>query len=284
MTIQINKVISFTIGMGISLSVMAQQNNVTDRLKNASSRVNELVQANADYMSPNDQRDVLELLRQIRDRVRPNTGSQPGYPNQPPPYPGPQNPNYPDDGISLSGYCDDSDHTQFKLAKDFSYSTSGLNYSSQQSTDWALRYNETHACNTMNEFKSRFKIIKDFAYSTSGLNMSSAESVQFALNKADYTSSAMATNLRSKMLAIKNFAYSTNGLNLGSSESAILARSWIDRPYCEDTEGINSLAVTYKKEYDFAYSTGGLNYGSSQAKEYALNKIRRLSRCGDLLK
>lgn len=107
MATNFKKVTGFIIGIniviGIGSTALAQQNNLTDRLKNASARINELVQANADYMSPNDQRDALELLRQVRDIVRPgNNNPSP----QPPPAPYPGNPS-----MSLRGAIETSEFT-----------------------------------------------------------------------------------------------------------------------------------------------------------------------------
>lgn len=95
MTINLKKVTSMILGfnlvMSLGITAKAQQNNLTDRLKNLSARVNELVQINADYMTQADQREVLELLRQVRDKVKPGSSNQP--PNQQPPQ-------YPGNGIS----------------------------------------------------------------------------------------------------------------------------------------------------------------------------------------
>lgn len=82
--------------------------------------------------------------------------------------------------------------------------------------------------------------------------------------------------------AIRNFVWGTNGLNRSSSEADRIARLWIERN-CEGSYQIQSMANQFKQEYDFAWSTRGLNMGSSQARQYALNKVSRMSRCSNLL-
>lgn len=212
----------------------------------------------------------------------------PGSPNQPPLVPGPPgsnpgHPGYPPNN-SLAGYCDDYDHSQFTAAKNFAYSSNGLDLTSNGATDWALNYNQTHACYTISEYQSRFSVLKNFAYASNGLDMTARDSVQYALSKVENTSVQQAQQMQTTLSAIKTFAYASNGLDLTSADSANLARNWIDRGYCEDERGIQVMAERYRTEYNFAYSSGGLNYTSAQAKQYALDRIRNMTACGDLLR
>lgn len=230
------------------------------------------------------------------DSIQANIGDDNQYPddpNLPPLPPGPDYPTQPDQPTqpiyppsngSLSGYCDDIDHSQFSAAKNFAYSGSGLDLSSDQSVEWAIQFNQTHACGTIQEYMSRFSILKNFAYSGSGLDMSSRDAVNYALSKVETTTVDQAQRMQSTLTAIKNFAYSGSGLDLSSGEAANIGRQWIDRGYCEDENRIAEIAERYRAEYNFAYSGSGLNYDSARAKQYALSRIRQMSVCGDLLK
>lgn len=197
----------------------------------------------------------------------------PPQPPQPPLYPGPD----------LRGYCEDWDHSQFTAAKSFAYSTQGLDMTDANATNWALNYNQSHACGTINEYKARFSVLKNFAYSTQGLDMTAAQAIQYALSKVEFVTVEEAQRMQNTLSAIKNFAYATQGLDLTGTEAARIAREWIDRGYCEDANGVQAIASQYKRDFDFAYSSGGLNYDRARAKEYALSRVRGMSRCGDLL-
>lgn len=202
----------------------------------------------------------------------------PGEPLPPLPPPPPiYNP-----GPSLGGSCDDWDHTQFQAAKALAYSADGLDMTDQQATNWALNYNQTHACGTISEYKARFVALKNLAYSANGLNMSSQDAINYALSKVETVTSAEAQLMQTTLTAIKNFAYSAKGLDLSSQESETLGRQWLERGYCEDANGVKTIAAQYQREYRFAYSSNGLNYDSVRAKEYALSHIRNMSRCSDL--
>jgi hypothetical protein len=185
---------------------------------------------------------------------------------------------------SLNGYCSDFDHQQFTQAKDFAYDGNGLNMTSQAAVNWGLNYNQNHACGTISEYKARFNILKNFAYDGSGLNLTSPDAISYALGKVETVTVIEAEKMARTLKAIKNFAYDGSGLNLTSSDASSLARQWIDRGYCEDSSGVQNIAVQYQKEYNFAYSGSGLNYSSQASKAYALSHIRNMSRCGDLLK
>lgn len=93
-------------------------------------------------------------------------------------------------GSSLRGYCEDYDHRQFYLAKEFAYSSAGVNLGSADATTWALNYNKTHACGTIEEYRQRFVTLFDMAYSSASLNMGSADARQYALNNAENITSS----------------------------------------------------------------------------------------------
>ena len=195
-----------------------------------------------------------------------------------PPYPG-----YPDNN-SLRGSCVDADHRQFYAAKNFAYSTAGLNMDSNRATEWGIDYNRTHACNTIAEYQDRFTVLKNLAYSTSGLNMDSASATQYALSKVESIRAEKAREMSVTLNAIKNFAYSTSGLNLSAADAIQIGRQWIERNYCENEIGIQRVSDQYRAEYNYAYASNGLNYDAARAKQYALSRVRGMSACGDLLR
>lgn len=219
----------------------------------------------------------------------PQPPTNPHYPPSNPHYP-PSNPHYPPSQppftpgySSLGGYCDDYNNSQFQQAKDFAYSSNGLNYDSNRSIEWALNYNRTHRCGTIQEFSSRFNALRDLAYSSNGLNLDSNSSIAYALARVETITSQQASQMKSTLIAIKNFAYNSSGLNLSSSDSESIGRQWLDRQ-CEDQYAIQNIQSRYAQQYNFAYSSSGLNYNSARAKEYAVNQIRYMSRCGDLFR
>lgn len=205
----------------------------------------------------------------------------PPLPPPPPlqPVPPPYNP-----GASLGGYCDDFDHNQFKIAKAFAYSSDGLNMNDANATNWGLNYNHDHACNTIGEYKTRFTLLRDMAYSSNGLNLTSPEAIRYALSKVEYHSSSEIQRMKDTLIVVRNFAYSSNGLNLTNPEASQVARQWIDRGYCEEAHAVQPIITQYQKEFNFAYSSNGLNYDRFRAKEYALSRIRNMSRCADIFR
>lgn len=197
------------------------------------------------------------------------------------PAPQPQPPVY--DNRSLTGYCSDNDHQQFYAAKTFAYAGDGLNMTDAGATQWAIQYNQTHRCNTLQEYKERYQTIYGVAYAGDGLNMTSAGARDYALKNVEsmtaYEAREMATTLR----AAQRFAYAGDGLNMTSAGAANFARSWVESR-CEGAEHISMLANRFRSEYSFAYSGSGLNMTSSGAVNYAANKIAPLTRCGHLLR
>lgn len=209
----------------------------------------------------------------------------PHNPPHNPHYP-PQNPNYPPltPGYSnLAGFCDDYNNLQFQQAKELAYSSSGLNYDSNRSVEWALNYNRSHACGTIQEYRSRFITLKNLAYSSQGLNLDSNSSTAYALARVETVTSQQASQMQITLSAIKDFAYSSGGLNLTSQDASSVGLRWLDRQ-CEDQYTIQGIQSRYTQEYTFAYSSSGLNYDSNRAKEYAVNKVKYMTRCGDLFR
>lgn len=129
----------------------------------------------------------------------PQPPSNPHYPPQNPSYQ-PLTPGY---GNSLTGFCNDYDHSQFQQAKSFPYSSNGLNYDSNRSTEWALNYNQRHACGTIQEYLSRFSALRNLAYSSSGLKMDSNAAIQYASARVETVTSQQAAQMQTTLSALK---------------------------------------------------------------------------------
>lgn len=198
---------------------------------------------------------------------------------QPPVRPSPQPPTY---GGDLRGYCADYDHQQFYAAKQFAYSSQGVDLTEQDSVQWALNYNNTHNCGTIQEFIARFTPLRSIAYSSQGLDLTSQEAARFALNMAEYVSRAEAQEMSQTIQAVRNFAYSTQGMNMTSQDAGMLARRWVESR-CENASVVRQIQQQFIKEYNFAYSTSGLNMTSQDAVRYAAGRVAGMTRCGNLL-
>lgn len=210
---------------------------------------------------------------------------QPPYPPLPPRPPHPPLPPMPppDDfpsGPSLAGRCADYDHTQFREAKSFAYSSSGLNYTDTPATNWALEFNNTHACGTISEYAARYRALYSFAYNSSGLNYTSTPAQKFAFERVEFQTVEVTRRLAEIYSAIYSFAYGSSGLNLTSTPARQLGLNWINN-HCEGTSRIQEIRDIYAKEYSFAYSSSGLNMTSTPARKYAVDQLaaRRVSRC-----
>lgn len=201
--------------------------------------------------------------------------------NNEPVRPTPQPPVY--DNRNLKGYCSDENHQQFYAAKNFAYSSDGLNLTDSGATQWALQYNQSHRCNTIQEYQARYQAIYNVAYASDGLNMTSAGARDYALQYVENMTVSEAREMASTLRAAQNFAYSSDGLNMTSSGATSFARSWVEGR-CEGPNHISMLASRFRNEYNFAYSSNGLNMTSSGAVNYAANKIAPLTRCGHLLR
>lgn len=189
----------------------------------------------------------------------------------------------PVDYDSLNGYCPDYDHSQFMQAKSFASSYEGLNIFNSEANDWAMNYNNSHRCNTIQEYSLRFKSLKELASSYDGLNLSMSESKQFALQKVDSMNRQEITEITQTVKKLKEFITNYDGLNKSYSYAKPATRSWIDRGYCENSMQIQMMWDRFKTEYEFAMSYNGLNLGFSRSKEYAFKQVSAMSRCSDLL-
>lgn len=216
----------------------------------------------------------------------PRPQPQPPAPQPPPVRPQPQPPVYPQPPQSgygdLFGYCPDYDHQQFVEAKRFAYSSQGVDLLEADATQWALNYNNTHACGTIQEYVARFTPLRAIAYSSQGLDLLSADATRFALNLADYVTRAQAQEISQTIQAVKSFAYSSQGLDLLSADAGLLARRWVENR-CEGPVVVRQIQQQFIKEYNFAYSSQGLNMTGADARRYAAGRVANMTRCGFLL-
>jgi len=194
----------------------------------------------------------------------------------PAPYPYPERPGYPD----LGGYC--SDFNEWGAARDFAYTSSGLNYNSSGAEQWAHQYVNSHACGTIYEFSMRFRELYNYGYSSTYMNLNSSGARDFALPRAEYMRLEQIQYWKRIFVQVKDFAYSSSYLNFNSSRSVQAAREWNERGYCGDEQMIERMKSDFRYYYDYAYSSRGLNYSSSQARSYALNQIANHTNCIDL--
>lgn len=214
--------------------------------------------------------------------VRPIEPSRPYYPNRPNPGYPPPVPGY---GYnSLRGFCQDFDHSQFLIAKQFATSYNGPYLSQTAATQWALNYNRSHRCGTISEFSARFQALKNLATAYNGLYISESEARIFAEEKADYLTTAEISEFASSISKLKSFITSYNGLYKNQQEANRISRNWIERNGCDTAPQIQIMWDQFVREYNFATSYNGLYMNSSEARNYALNKVARISRCSDLLR
>jgi len=183
---------------------------------------------------------------------------------------------------NLQGFCNDFDRSQFFAAKNFAFSGSGLDLSSQGATQWALNYNNTHACGTINEYQQRFSILRNFAFSGSGLDLSSQGAIDYALSKVEVTSVEAAQFEINVFARVKNFSFSGSGMDLTSTDSEQLALEWInDR--CDHTNRLEAIISRFISEKNFAFSGAGLDLSSVESIRYAARSVAPMSRCGEKL-
>ncbi|OYZ16237.1 MAG: hypothetical protein B7Y39_15820 [Bdellovibrio sp. 28-41-41] len=185
---------------------------------------------------------------------------------------------------SLRGYCQDYDHSQFMIAKQFATSYNGPYLSQSEATRWALEYNREHRCGTITEFSSRFQALKSLATSYNGLYLRETEARVYAAEKAEYHTTADVAELVNTIAKLKSFVTAYNGLYKGQSDAGRIARNWTDRNNCENSSQIQMMWDQFNREYQFATSYNGLYLGQTEARNYALGKVSRMSRCSDLLR
>lgn len=185
---------------------------------------------------------------------------------------------------SLRGYCNDVDYSNFRSAKSFAYSAAGLNYSDSQATQWALEYNRTHRCYTIDEYRARFVELKSYGYSASFLNLSDSAARDFALRHVETTTVHQVQQWKATFQAVQPFFYGAGFLNMSSSAAADRADQWVRRGNCGDAARVAYLKSEFQRHYQFAYSPSGLNLSSSQAAAYAVSKVSYLTPCSDLFR
>tara|TARA_B110001454_G_scaffold16145_1_gene14571 strand:- start:54904 stop:56106 length:1203 start_codon:yes stop_codon:yes gene_type:complete len=213
-----------------------------------------------------------------RGRVRP---VEPVRPSPRPPVVVPT-PNY--NYASLRGYCQDYDHSQFMIAKQFAASYNGPYLSQSEATRWAMEYNREHRCGTITEYSSRFQAALSLATSYNGLYLSQSEARNYAAEKAEYLTTSDVAEMTNTIVKLKNFVTSYNGLYKSQSEAGRIARNWVDRNNCENSSQIQMMWDQFNREYQFATSYNGLYLSQAEARNYALGNVARMSRCSDLLR
>lgn len=131
----------------------------------------------------------------------------------------PERPSYED---SLAGYCQDYNHENFYAAKEFAQDySSGLGLYTSQATEWAMDYNRTHRCNTIQEYKRRFKAILTFATDYSnGLGQYTSQARTMASQWVNNNCEGVQTIERIKQVYARElqFATSFRGLGMYTSE------------------------------------------------------------------
>jgi hypothetical protein len=184
----------------------------------------------------------------------------------------------------LRGFCQDFDHSQFMAAKSFAYGGSGLNYDDQTATNWALNYNQNHACGTIQEYSARYTELYGYAYSGSYMNMDANGARDYALRYVEFMTVPQVREWKDSFAAVYQLFYSGSYMNDDAQTSVAGARAWNERGNCGDLRTVDGMKAEYSRQYQFAYSGSGLNYSSQGAKDYAVNAIRYMTPCGDLLK
>ena len=147
-----------------------------------------------------------------------------------------------------------------------------------------MRYNQTHACGTLPEYANRYTELYNYAYSGSFMNMNANDARDYALVYAERLTVPQIQQWKAVFQSVYQLFYSGSYMNDNTSDSVAGARAWNERGYCGDVQTAENIKAEYARQYGFAYSGSGLNYNSAQAKEYALNYVRGMTSCGDLLK
>lgn len=109
----------------------------------------------------------------------------------------------------------------FVRIKNFAFSGTGLNYNSNDATDFADRWTSRYPCSYADHYMAVFMRLKSFAFSGAGLNYDSKDAVQFALANVDSFCSDM--QLEQLFKQHYNFAFSGTGLNMDSNEARAYA-------------------------------------------------------------
>ncbi|MCP4911750.1 MAG: hypothetical protein GY909_01425 [Oligoflexia bacterium] len=207
------KSLTIILTLFMSMSLFAQNRN---RQETRALKLIDNITRNANEVRYLDDMALRSLLQNLRQAKSILDGGAPG---PVPPRPRP---------IAVCSQNRNGDyHATFSKIKSFAYSTSGIDLSSSESTQYAGEWTNTYPCHVADEFITNFKRLKKFAYSTSGLDMSSSESVQYAKNKIERFCSSY--ELEAEFKRHYQFAYSTGGLDLSASESREYAINQVDR-------------------------------------------------------
>jgi len=118
----------------------------------------------------------------------------------------------------------------FIKVKNWAYSPSGLNKNSQEATEYAQHWTQTHACNEAESFIQEMGRLRNWAYSPSGLNKNSAEAAAYAL-KTIINLCGLSQPYEAEFTKLYNFAYSPSGLNMNSEQARAYALPQIEQRF-----------------------------------------------------
>lgn len=180
----------------------------------------------------------------------------------------------------MRGYCPDPDHSEFKRAKSFAYSGSGLNLDDGPATRWAFDYLATHACGVLEEYKARYAELYAYGYSGSYRNLDSDGARRFAIENVEFTPVRLVKDWQAQFPRVKEFFYSGGYMNMDSRDASSRTDDWVRRS-CGD---IRPIMEVFKREYSFAYSGSGLNMTSHNAIRYAADRVAPMTPCYDLFR
>lgn len=214
------KLLSLLVASALIFTANAQSNS--SRMQNEleakrlSIQMRTLVENNVDRLDDRELNQVLRNLERAKDLLLGRV-SPPPAPN---PIPVPQ-PRRVCEFAPVEIY-----QATFMQIKNFAYSSSGLDLSSQAATAFATEWMQRYSCEDANRFISLFGRLKNFAYSSSGLDMSSAEALNYSKNGINRLCEGFAFEAEYKNLY--NFAYSTGGLDLSTTAAREYARARVE--------------------------------------------------------
>ncbi|MEZ4743955.1 MAG: hypothetical protein R3B45_16160 [Bdellovibrionota bacterium] len=185
--------------LALSTSVFATS---TDDVVYQSQNISRILAKRADSLSYRTLSEIEDHLNKIQRLIRLDDGDQGGRGGR--------------HGYACNDENSDIYQDTFKQIKNFAYSSSGLNYSSQGATDFALQWTSEHACYEADEYIEQVGELRVFAYSSNGMNFSSAGAVDFALENYDQKCS-QGLEYQYDYRDDYRFAYSSSGLNMSSS-------------------------------------------------------------------
>ncbi len=184
---------------------------------------------------------------------------------------------------TLRGFCADHDYSNFKAAKAFAYSGSGLGKFDSEATAWASEYNRTHRCNTIGEYKARFTALFDYGYNGSYLGKFTSEARTFALGYVETTEVPTVEAWKALFSVVQPFFYDGKYLGLFTSSARQRTDEWVRRGTCGNARLIAAIKSEFTRHFNFASSSAGLNQFTTQARAYAAAKVRNMTSCSDLI-